>query len=136
MMSENAPEKLTDKVDKRIANMDEGIALPRSNGELLFASPWEARAFGLAVALNESGAYAWSDFSQGLARKIASEESTDSRSTYYERWLATLETLVIANGLVTAEEIDAMMEHQALLDDHEHDHHNGHEHNGHKGEWH
>ena len=41
--------------DPRLANMDEQMALPRQNGELVFAAPWEARAFGLAVALNEAG---------------------------------------------------------------------------------
>lgn len=110
------------QVDKRIALMDESIALPRSNGELVFESPWEARAFGLAVALNEAGVYAWSDFSQGLARQIASEEGSGGASSYYERWLATLERLVVANGLITPAEIEAMMAEQALLDDHDHDH--------------
>ena len=27
-------------------------APPRDNGELVFAAPWESRAFGLALALN------------------------------------------------------------------------------------
>ena len=118
-------------VDERIANMDEQVALPRSNGELVFESPWEARAFGLAVALNETGIYEWGDFSQGLAREIANAEATGTPSTYYERWLATLERLVIANGLVTPQEIEAMMEQQALLDDHDHDHDHGHCHHHH-----
>ena len=30
-------------------------APPRDNGELVFAAPWESRAFGLALALNEAG---------------------------------------------------------------------------------
>lgn len=126
--------------DDRIANMDETIALPRKNGELVFESPWEARAFGLAVALNEQGVYPWSDFSQGLAREIAATESTTESnsgpSPYYERWLATLEALVIANGLITVEELEAMIEEQALLDDHdhghEHDHHHDHHHHDHE----
>ena len=29
---------------------------PRANGELVFEAPWESRAFGVAVALHESGA--------------------------------------------------------------------------------
>ena len=37
--------------DPRISTMDEQVALPRKNGELVFEAPWEARAFGLAVAL-------------------------------------------------------------------------------------
>jgi nitrile hydratase accessory protein len=120
--------------DERIANMDKQIALPRKNGELVFEAPWEARAFGLAVALNEKGAYRWSDFSQGLAREIATAEASGDPSTYYERWLATLESLVIAKGLATHEELDAMAAEQALQDGHHddaHPHHpNGHHHGG------
>ena len=54
-------------LDRRIANMEEHIAVPRQNGALVFAAPWEARAFGMAVALNDSGLYEWRDFSQSLA---------------------------------------------------------------------
>ena len=38
---------MTGKVDQRIADMSEQVALPRKNGELVFVAPWEARAFGL-----------------------------------------------------------------------------------------
>ena len=37
--------------------MEAKNALPRENGELVFQAPWEARAFGLAVALNEKDLY-------------------------------------------------------------------------------
>ena len=119
---------MTKIVDQRISNMDEQVALPRKNGELIFEAPWEARAFGLAIALNEQGAYPWSDFSQELAREIAAAESANDPSTYYERWLATLEKLVITTGLITWSELEAKTHEQALHDDHEHDHHH---HNGH-----
>ena len=123
---------MTETVDQRISNMDERVALPRKNGELVFEAPWEARAFGLAVALNEQGSYPWSDFSRGLAQQIASAEAGSDPTTYYERWLATLEDLVIAKGLVTREEVEAMIQEQALHDDHAHDHdHPHHHHNGH-----
>ena len=115
--------------DERIANMDEQIALPRKNGELVFEAPWQARAFGLAVALNEKGTYHWSAFSQGLAREIAAAEAAGVPSSYYERWLAALERLVIAQGLVTREELDALAAEQALHDDHD-DHAHHHHHDG------
>ena len=41
------------EVDPRIANLDSSAALPRKNGELVFKAPWEGRAFGMAVVLNE-----------------------------------------------------------------------------------
>lgn len=131
MTTESASNGSRTTIDDRIANMDEEIALPRANGELLFEAPWEARAFGLAVALNEAGIYPWSDFSQGLARQIAHGESNsggEHEGSYYEHWLATLEALVVANGLVTLDEIEETMQQQALLDDHDHDHNHDHDH--------
>ncbi|GED84200.1 hypothetical protein TNCT6_12850 [Streptomyces sp. 6-11-2] len=41
----------------------EGPAAPRrSNGELVFAEPWESRAFGMAVTLYEAGVFGWTEF--------------------------------------------------------------------------
>ncbi len=123
---------MSEPIDQRISNMDEEIALPRKNGELIFEAPWEARAFGLAVALNEQGMYPWRDFSQELAKEIATAESANEASTYYERWLATLESLVFSSGLVTKAELEAMVLEQARHDAHEHDHdHDGHHHHHH-----
>jgi nitrile hydratase accessory protein len=120
-------------LDHRIADMEGDMALPRHNGELVFASPWEARAFGMAVALNDSGIYEWRDFSQGLAAETATAEHHGRPSSYYERWLAALEKLAVAKGLVTPAEIEARATQYASgahndhdhLDDHEHHHEHG-----------
>ena len=46
-----------------------------------FQAPWEARAFGLAVALNEKESYEWREFSAELAAKIAAaEQNNDHRA--------------------------------------------------------
>ena len=113
--------------DPRLAPMDEQVALPRQNGELVFAAPWEARAFGLAVALNEAGMYPWGDFSQGLAAETAEAEQHGVPASYYERWLETLAKLAIARGLVTPEELEARTTAYALGIHGEHDDH------GHQG---
>jgi nitrile hydratase accessory protein len=117
-------------IDQHIANMDEQVALPRKNGELVFDAPWEARAFGLAVALNEIGLYPWPDFSQELATEIATSEQQGLSSSYYERWLASLEKLVIATGTITREELDAWTAQQAH-DEHDDHHHHDHDHEHH-----
>ncbi len=116
------------RVDLHIADMDERIALPRKNGELVFEAPWEARVFGLAVALSEGGLYSWRDFSQALATEIATAEQEGITSSYYERWLASLEKLVIAKGLMTGEELDAWTARQALDEHDDHHHHRDHHH--------
>ena len=91
----------------QIADMQGELALPRSNGELVFAAPWEGRAFGIAVALNESGAYEWGEFQGRLAEEIASAPRDEDASLYYERWLASLERLLLDQGMVTREDLDA-----------------------------
>ena len=50
-------------------------APPRDNGELVFAAPWESRAFGLALALTETGLIDWEDFRQALIREIGDWEA-------------------------------------------------------------
>jgi hypothetical protein len=50
-------------------------APPRDNGELVFAAPWESRAFGLALALNEAGLIEWEDFRRALIREIGAWEA-------------------------------------------------------------
>ena len=106
---------MSDAKDRKYEQMSENFALPRSNGELIFASPWEARAFGIAVALNEGGVYAWRELRSGLA----AAERAGPESTYYERWLQALESLALAHGLVTESELDAKMTDLAH-DDHHH----------------
>jgi nitrile hydratase accessory protein len=88
-------------VDRRIANLDGHAALPRKNGELVFQTPWEGHAFGLAVVMNEKGAYVWDDFRTGLVDQIAT-----GQPDYYQSWLQALESLLVARGIVTREEVD------------------------------
>jgi nitrile hydratase accessory protein len=108
-----------------------GMELPRSNGELVFAAPWESRAFGLAVAVHEGGAYEWRDFSETLGAEIGARPADDG-SGYYERWLATFERVLRERGLVTEAEIAARAAELAAQDDHDdHDHHDHGDHHGH-----
>ena len=108
---------------RQISGMEGETALPRQNGELVFATPWEARAFGLAVALQEGGVYEWREFSAALSAEISRAEHTGESSSYYERWLLGLENLLIANGVITPVEVsDRMAHHSAHLD------HGGHGH--------
>lgn len=93
--------------NQQIANMPEEIALPRDNGELVFEAPWEGRAFGMAVAMNHDGVYEWREFVDELAGEIAAAEKAGAESSYYERWITSLERLAIEKGLVTPKEMEA-----------------------------
>ena len=110
------------QADRQISTMEAQIALPRENGELVFQAPWEARAFGLAVALNAKALYEWREFSAELAATIAATEQNNDPSSYYTRWVASLEELVIARGLISREQLDAKIAECAagIHDEHEH----------------
>ena len=116
---------MPDVVDDAVADMPEEIALPRENGELVFASPWEARVFGVAVALHERGAFEWKRFSQTLAEVICTAERDGESSTYYERWLQALKSLTTGQGLLDSEEIlhrsEQVKEEEGHAHDHEHE---------------
>ncbi len=88
------------KINRQIADLGGEAALPRKNGELVFEAPWQGRAFGLAVVLNEKGAYPWDHFRTGLVEQIA-----QGTSDYYENWLNALESLVLSSGIVTQGEV-------------------------------
>jgi len=76
--------------------------LPRDEGGPVFAEPWQAQAFALAVKLSEQGYFTWKEWATALAdelKAVASRGEPDDGSHYYEHWLAALERLVTAKGL-------------------------------------
>jgi nitrile hydratase accessory protein len=89
--------------------VDGPAAPPRANGELVFAEPWESRAFGMAVTLYEAGAFAWPEFQAALIARIANWEADHGEEpwSYYQHWLGALEDVLAADGTVRAEEIAA-----------------------------
>jgi nitrile hydratase accessory protein len=89
-----------------VSNMEDAIAAPRKNGELVFAAPWEGRVFGMAVALYDQRLYAWEEFQKSLIDEIATAASEAEAARYYERWLASFERLLADKGMVTPEELD------------------------------
>jgi nitrile hydratase accessory protein len=83
-------------------------APPRSNGELLFAAPWESRAFGMAVALHQSGLFTWPQFQAALIARIArweAEAHVGASWVYYDHWLGALEDLLAGCDAVLADDI-------------------------------
>lgn len=86
-----------------ISTMDGPAAPPRDNGELVFASPWEGRAFALAVAVVEHAGLPWDAFRLRLIDAIADAPDRP----YYESWAAALESLVVGLELTTPAALDA-----------------------------
>jgi len=76
--------------------------LPRDAEGPVFAEPWQAQAFALAVKLSELGYFTWKEWAAALAEELKSATDRgepDDGSHYYEHWLATLERLISAKGL-------------------------------------
>lgn len=77
-----------------------------------FYAPWQARAFAVAVALSEDGAYEWPTFQDRLAAEIERTEPADdvvepeaAEDRYYRQWLAALERLLVTDGVLEADEL-------------------------------
>ena len=76
--------------------------LPTDNSGPVFAEPWQAQAFALAVTLSEQGHFTWKEWSAALAHELqagAIRGEPDDGSRYYEYWLAALERMVTTKGL-------------------------------------
>jgi nitrile hydratase accessory protein len=76
--------------------------LPRDEEGPVFAEPWQAQAFALAVKLSEQGHFTWKEWAATLAQELqaaADRGEPDDGSRYYEHWLTALERLVTARDL-------------------------------------
>jgi nitrile hydratase accessory protein len=90
--------------------------LPRDAGGPVFAEPWQAEAFALAVRLSAQGYFTWKEWAAALADVLAAaapqpahsaqqptgatqHSEADEGSLYYQCWLTALERLVVAKGL-------------------------------------
>jgi nitrile hydratase accessory protein len=80
--------------------------LPKDADGPVFAAPWEAQAFAMAVKLNEAGVFTWAEW----AEKLGAELKAQPERPYYESWLAALESLVEAKGVMSASERLARVE--------------------------
>lgn len=80
--------------------------LPKDEDGPVFAAPWEAQAFALAVKLNEAGVFSWTEWAEMLGAELKAEPER----AYYESWLAALEKLVEAKGVMTGLERLARVE--------------------------
>jgi nitrile hydratase accessory protein len=84
---------------------------PRDDAGPVFAEPWQAQAFALAVKLSERGHFTWSEWAAALAAELdrATREGNPDvdGSHYYHHWLAALERLVVEKGLASLDSLTA-----------------------------
>ena len=90
----------------------------RDGAQPVFAEPWQAQAFALAVRLSERGHFSWPEWAGVLAAELAAELAADLQAAtgrgdqdpeagYYRCWLSALERLVVAKGLSDPAELES-----------------------------
>jgi len=88
----------------------DGGTLPEDS-DLVFESPWQARAFAVAVAAYDQDQFDWNEFQSRLVDEIDADEADtwgeQTEQFYYERWLRALESLVSDLGIASPEELTA-----------------------------
>ena len=134
---------MTDDLEATISEVRAATEPPGEDGAV-FAAPWQARAFALTVAFRREDDFPWPAFQERLAAELsdapsraeaAATGSTDDaeavEETYYEAWLAALESLLVAEGVVDEAELaERVAEFAAgerdaaefVVGDHGHDH--------------
>jgi len=74
----------------------------------VFAEPWQAQAFAMAVQLHAKGVFTWPQWAQALSQTIAQAHAAgdaDDGRGYYQHWVDALEHVVLAQGLGTPQQI-------------------------------
>ena len=78
--------------------------LPLEGDGPVFAEPWQAQAFALAVHLSAAGAFTWPEWAAALSAELATDPADDG-ARYYEHWVAALERLAAERGFAAPPEL-------------------------------
>lgn len=74
----------------------------------VFAEPWQAQAFAMAVELIQKHVISWPDWADAIGHEIAHAQENgfkEDGSDYYHLWVRALENLVVGQGLAAKEEL-------------------------------
>ena len=78
--------------------------------EPVFAEPWQAQAFALAVKLHDAGHFGWDEWAEALGAEIKAAQERgdpDDGSTYYRHWLAALRRILRSKDLLEDSDVEA-----------------------------
>ncbi len=107
-------------------DLDQVPGLPMDDDGVVFAAPWEAKAFALVVHLHQRGAFEWNAWVKALANEIAVDRTQGGVTPYYQLWLAAAESLMTGHALIDAEHLaatrDTLRAAQTAVVAHDHDH--------------
>ncbi len=82
--------------------------IPRDDDGPVFAEPWQAVAFAIAVALSREERFTWNEWTAALSQEIADAQchgDPDLGDTYYLHWTRALERLCADKQLALQPEI-------------------------------
>lgn len=81
------------------------MKLPEPHETPTFAEPWQAQVFAMAVKLSEAGLFTWPEWSTALGAEVRGVDQPG-----YINWLAAMEKLLVAKGVLTEDERLARIE--------------------------
>jgi nitrile hydratase accessory protein len=79
----------------------------------VFAEPWQAQAFALAVRLCDEGHFTWAEWVDMFSQEIKTAQANgdpDLGNTYYNHWLNVLEKIITQKQDITSEEMNLRKE--------------------------
>lgn len=81
---------------------------PFGDDEPIFAAPWEAHVFAIAVQLYEKGVYTWPEWSEYLSEAIHSDQDEESLADYVF-WLEALICLLVDKEVMKSSELSQLI---------------------------
>ena len=84
------------------------LVTPDGETTPVFAEPWQAQAFAMTLQLHQRGLFSWPEWAAALAAQIKAAQQqgdADLGNTYYQHWLAALESLVASKGAARTDEL-------------------------------
>lgn len=76
--------------------------------EPVFAEPWHAQVFALAVHLNESGLFTWAEWVDRFSKTLSAhglDRDLDGGDGYFTAWLAALESLLAERRIAPSDDV-------------------------------
>ena len=108
-MNEVIPPEVRERLERLVDELPYNEEIPRRSGDVAFNHAWEIRAFAIATAMADDGAFDWPEFQGELIRSVQAWEANNDSTTgwsYYDRWMEALEKLLGDKGMLDAEELD------------------------------
>ncbi len=79
--------------------------LPSDEDGPIFAEPWQAHVFALAIQLCDDGYFSWPEWVEAFSVEITNAQAIgdpDLGNTYYNHWLTVLEHLISKKGVLSS----------------------------------